>query len=76
MTPVERGFRFFKKSFLENPWDALERDMAKTMENKEEIEIQLDDDEETEQVEATDGPEQVDTGENAIAEKSIPSTDA
>lgn len=25
LTPAERGFRFFKQSFVENPWKELEK---------------------------------------------------
>lgn len=43
LTPVEPGFRFFKKSFLENPWHELETSFKDSNHN-EDIELDLDSD--------------------------------
>lgn len=43
LTPVEPGFRFFKRSFLENPWHELETNFKDCKVN-EEIELDLDSD--------------------------------
>lgn len=42
LTPVEPGFRYFKKSFMENPWHDLERQHAAANVNPEEIEVDID----------------------------------
>lgn len=44
-TPVAKGFKYFKHSFLENPWKALEEQQSRAdgQGNAEEIEIDLDD---------------------------------
>lgn len=41
-TPVEPGFRFLKKSFMENPWQELERQHVAAKTNPEEIEVDVD----------------------------------
>lgn len=45
-TPVAKGFKYFKHSFLENPWKALEEQEGRldVPGNAEEIEVDLDDD--------------------------------
>jgi hypothetical protein len=41
LTNVEPGYRYYKKTFLLNPWSDLERDMADAAHNSEEIDIQV-----------------------------------
>lgn len=33
LTPTERGFRFFKQSFMENPWKELEKSAERQSRN-------------------------------------------
>lgn len=72
-TPVEPGCRFFKKSFMENPWERLERDLAVRRVNTEEIEIHLDDDEdENKDVQGIGSSGQIEPETNATTETSKP----
>jgi hypothetical protein len=43
LTAVEPGYRYFKKSFLLNPWADLERNLAEAAKNSEEIDVCVDD---------------------------------